>query len=289
MLPIPRTAHSPQYPGDSRHVLARMETPSCAVGELRYAAGLCIARHYHDTANLIYILDGAHWSAHGRGGDRCLPGTVRFLPAGDAHENYFPVSSRCVGVELRPSLVNLAREQGATLCAPGEVALPRAPGLAARLRRELRRNDIAAPLSVDLLVLELLLAGVRSSPPRREPIPTWLLRVREMLHEEGTGRLTLAELARCAGRHPVQVSRQFHHHFGCTVGEYVRRSRVARAQLLLASGALSLAEIALACGFSDQSHFTTAFRRLAGVPPHRYRALGSSRRNGGAHTIPSVM
>ena len=28
---------------------------------------------------------------------------------------------------------------------------------------------------------------------------------------------------------------------------------------------------ALACGFSDQSHFTKAFRRLTGVPPQRYR------------------
>jgi len=34
---------------------------------------------------------------------------------------------------------------------------------------------------------------------------------------------------------------------------------------------LEITEIALACGFSDQSHFTTAFRRLTGVPPHRYR------------------
>jgi AraC-like DNA-binding protein len=39
----------------------------------------------------------------------------------------------------------------------------------------------------------------------------------------------------------------------------------------LHSRELELAEIALACGFSDQSHFTTAFRRLTGISPHRYR------------------
>jgi AraC-like DNA-binding protein len=40
---------------------------------------------------------------------------------------------------------------------------------------------------------------------------------------------------------------------------------------------LEVAEIALACGFSDQSHFTTAFRRLTGIPPHRYRLQISGR------------
>jgi AraC-like DNA-binding protein len=92
-----------------------------------------------------------------------------------------------------------------------------------------------------------------------------------MLQEQQHPRLTLAELSRCAGRHPVQISRQFHRHFGCTISEYMRRVRIARAQSMLSCRDLEVAEIALACGFSDQSHFTTAFRKLAGMPPHRYR------------------
>jgi AraC-like DNA-binding protein len=34
---------------------------------------------------------------------------------------------------------------------------------------------------------------------------------------------------------------------------------------------LEITDIALACGFTDQSHFTTAFRKVTGLPPHRYR------------------
>jgi AraC family transcriptional regulator len=68
----------------------------------------------------------------------------------------------------------------------------------------------------------------------------------------------------------VQVSRQFHHYFGCTISEYVRRVRVARAQSLMTRGDMSVAEIALACGFYDQSHFTTTFTRLAGLPPRQW-------------------
>ena len=70
----------------------------------------------------------------------------------------------------------------------------------------------------------------------------------------------------------MQVSRTFHRHFGCSLSEYVRRVRVARAQVLLRRGELPLSAIALECGFCDQSRFTTTFRRLSGVPPQRYRA-----------------
>jgi AraC family transcriptional regulator len=57
----------------------------------------------------------------------------------------------------------------------------------------------------------------------------------------------------------------------CTMSEYVRRARVARAQNLLRHASLGITEIALACGFADQSHFTRAFSRVTGMPPGRYR------------------
>jgi AraC family transcriptional regulator len=100
-----------------------------------------------------------------------------------------------------------------------------------------------------------------------------------MLHEEMNSRRTLMDLSRCAGRHPVQICRQFHQHFGCTISEYLRRIRIANAQSLLSSTELEVAEIALACGFCDQSHFTSTFRRYAGIPPHQYRLQTTRRRS----------
>jgi AraC family transcriptional regulator len=127
-------------------------------------------------------------------------------------------------------------------------------------------------LDIDATILQLLLADSQvSASCGRRIIPAWLLSIREMLREQIHSRLALTDLATSVGRHPVQISRQFHQHFGCTIGEYLRRVRIARAQTLLARRDLKVAEIALACGFYDQSHFTTAFRRLTGMAPHRYR------------------
>ena len=266
------------YPGESRRVLDELETPTVKMEEMVYAPGLCVARHTHDTSNFIYIIAGAHWSGHGRGGDTCAPHTVRFLPAGEPHENYFPVGSRSLNIELRQPILQLAADHGPTVCSPGELAPPSTAALGARLQREFRQKDDLSRLEIEAAILQLLLADRQRSTLRRSSVPRWLLRIREMLREQEHPRLSLAELSRSVGRHPVQISRQFHHHFGCTIGEYMRRVRIARAQSLLSNRDLEVAEIALACGFSDQSHFTTAFRRLTGMPPHRYRLQISSKR-----------
>jgi AraC family transcriptional regulator len=55
------------------------------------------------------------------------------------------------------------------------------------------------------------------------------------------------------------------------VGEDLRRLRIDRASEQLVTGDLPLAEIALAAGFADQSHFSNVFRRRTGMSPSRFR------------------
>ncbi len=93
---------SPLYPGDSRRVVAETETAAVRIEEMVDSPGLCIARHSNDSASLIFIIAGVQWSGHCRGGDTRRPHTVGFLPG--AQENYFPVESRCLQIELRQSI-----------------------------------------------------------------------------------------------------------------------------------------------------------------------------------------
>ena len=265
------------YPGDLRRVVAEMETAAVRIEEMVYSPGLCIARHSHDSANLIFIVAGAHWSGYSRGGDTCLPHTVRFLPAGEAHENYFPVESRCLHIELRQSILDLASEHGTTIHVPGQVTRAGSTVLGQRLYREFRHRDTDSSLVIDGTILRLLLAD-ESYGMRSELIPHWLLQIREMLHEEPNRRRSLIDLSRHVGRHPVQISRQFHHHFGCTMSEYIRRIRISHAQSLLSCPDLEISDVALASGFCDQSHFTAIFRRVTGMSPRRFRLLISGNR-----------
>jgi AraC family transcriptional regulator len=59
---------------------------------------------------------------------------------------------------------------------------------------------------------------------------------------------------------------------GITPHQYLIQQRIERAKLLLKNRKLSLAEIAIACGFADQSHFTKSFKRWVGITPKAIRS-----------------
>ncbi|MGF1607590.1 MAG: helix-turn-helix domain-containing protein [Rhodothalassiaceae bacterium] len=98
-----------------------------------------------------------------------------------------------------------------------------------------------------------------------------LSRVLAMIDERLEEALSLATLAEAAGCSPFHLSRLFTSRLGCPPHAYLVRKRVERACALLDAGHLSLAQIALACGFSSQSHFTTMFKRQMAMTPGQYR------------------
>ena len=87
-------------------------------------------------------------------------------------------------------------------------------------------------------------------------------------------RLTgaLRQLAAVARLSPYHFARQFKRATGLAPHQYVILRRVEQAKHLLQVGTdLSLAEVALRAGFSDQSVFCLHFKRLVGVTPRQFR------------------
>lgn len=79
------------------------------------------------------------------------------------------------------------------------------------------------------------------------------------------------EAARAAGMSPSHFSRVVRRDLGRTFSSLVASRRIERARHLLARTDKSLVQIALDCGFCDQSHFSKAFRRHCGAAPLEYR------------------
>ena len=65
--------------------------------------------------------------------------------------------------------------------------------------------------------------------------------------------------------------RQFLASFHLTPQKYLRKLRLRIASRALISASEPLSELALDCGFADQSHFTREFRRQFGRTPRDYR------------------
>lgn len=87
--------------------------------------------------------------------------------------------------------------------------------------------------------------------------------------------LTLDQLASEAGLSTFHFAKMFRISFGIPPHRYLAERRVERARNLLRSGGLALAQMALACGYASQSHFTKAFRSATGITPGEWRNLHS--------------
>ena len=83
--------------------------------------------------------------------------------------------------------------------------------------------------------------------------------------------IALDELAALAGRSACHFLRCFKQSTGISPHRYITRRRIERASALLAAGELPLVDVALACGFADQSHFGRVFRRERNLTPMAYR------------------
>jgi AraC family transcriptional regulator len=95
--------------------------------------------------------------------------------------------------------------------------------------------------------------------------------VRDYVHEHLGEAITLDDLAASVALSRYHFARRFRAAVGTTPHEYVLQQRVARAQTLLTRTNYPLLDIALICGFADQSHFNRVFKKHTGVPPGHYR------------------
>lgn len=123
--------------------------------------------------------------------------------------------------------------------------------------------------------IDKLLVGTQSPIPnaRGGMADPSLRRVRDYVENHLNEDVSLGTLARVAGLSASHFVRAFHQAMGVTPHTYVLRRRVGRARRMMVESDLSLAEIALAAGFADQSHLARRFRQQTGLTPDRFRKL----------------
>lgn len=93
--------------------------------------------------------------------------------------------------------------------------------------------------------------------------------VKEFLDDFPAADAALEDLARLADLSPYYLVRQFRRHYGLPPHAYQVQNRLRLARTLLRQGQAP-ASVAIDCGFHDQSHLTTHFKRAMGVAPGQY-------------------
>ncbi|WP_158623484.1 AraC family transcriptional regulator [Corallococcus sp. CA053C] len=242
-------------------------------------------KHSHDAFSLCAYDAGAH-ALHLQG-QRVVAtkGSLLAIPPGEMHEGRAADAS--IGWAYRilyippPLLTRAAEEVGAPVGTLPGFASPvfqdgaLLEGFTATF--DALKDGAASALEREERLLRLLVVLLRrhsalTQRGRRVAACTpGVRRARELLEADPTRNITLDALARVAGLSPWHLVRAFHRQIGQTPQVYQRALRLRRAQVLLA-GTLPMAEVALACGFTDQSHLIKHFGRVLGVTPGAYRA-----------------
>lgn len=91
-------------------------------------------------------------------------------------------------------------------------------------------------------------------------------RARDYIEANIASGFSLEELERATGRGRWQLSRDFRATFATSPYRYLTLRRLDLARRMMREGR-AIAEIAYACGFSDQSHFGRAFKQTYGLTP----------------------
>jgi len=235
--------------------------------------------HAHSNAYLEVTLEGGYTLYRGDKAQTCQPWTVVYHPVGEVHSNSVPSTGvRILIVEIASRELPWIRE-----CCPfAEDSLTFEGGgpawFAARIYREFTHSDEMSPLVIEGLVLELL-ADILRRKARTSPkdAPEWLREADELIRTRFAERLTLADIASKVGIHPVHLAQEYRRHYKSTIGHRIRQLRIEQASKQMLESNASLVNVALASGFSDQSHFTVAFKNFTGTTPSAYR--GAFRRN----------
>jgi AraC-like DNA-binding protein len=191
----------------------------------------------------------------------------------------------CIPEELVSEFV-VGRYGGVTGQQAVPDALPNSAGLRERVRglgKLLKEGGDSLTCQWELFqILELMTsqapAGTAREMPRlRAEDAVTAARVRDWLDSRPAGRVDLYALAEETGRSRYQVLRAFKRRYGLPPHAYHLCVRIAESQRLLASGQ-SPAQVAIAAGFVDQSHFSKHFKRLVGVTPAQYaRSPGTAK------------
>lgn len=174
----------------------------------------------------------------------------------DPVEEFLPVYGM---VLADPALYHLAVSVGETL--------DRGDRWAGAIRRQLT-HAVAAHLLGTYTRLKPAPETVRGGLA-----PWQLRRAQDRIRADLAQAIDLRAVSESCGLSVSHFARAFRQSTGIAPHSWLTGERIARAKVMMRRKDRTLADIALACGFADQSHFTRAFAKNQGTTPGRWRRL----------------
>lgn len=267
--------------GQGDHVQYRRmpDIPGLVISTARFSE-FSFERHYHLDCHIALVAEGVQRQCFSGNAMLLARGSIQLLPPGEIHDGIAGADGAYTlrTFRLAPDLLQGLGED--------ITGTPNFPAQAASMLQDSRlaeqliklhltlQGGLADPLYTDTQVLDLLaslLARLRQPAPLAiDGKLSWqqLRQVRAYMEDHIGDKVRLEDLAAMLGIDRFRFLKLFKHSVGMTPYAWLLRLRLERAvQLINSNGGMTIAAIAQAVGFFDQSHFNRAFRSAYGVAP----------------------
>jgi AraC family transcriptional regulator len=231
--------------------------------------------HYHENPYFTFLLAGRSLDGNKKTRHECSAGSLLFQNMQEPHYNAKSKQyTRGFHVEIAPSWLGLFDVPVNGVEGSIRITDPALIANMYNVFKEMKLHNGESQLAIDALLVQLFSALSREKRSGDSRKPAWVSVVKEALHASPES-WKLIDLAKLANVHPVHLSRHFAKYFKAPLGDYIRTIKVQKALSLLPDKQLSLTEIAVECGFADQSHFIRSFKLCHKLTPLHYRKLFS--------------
>lgn len=224
--------------------------------------------HYHENPYFTFLLQGKLFESNKKQSYFLKAGSLLFHNWQDAHFNIKPPEyARGFHVEMN---INWFLNFNFKLSDfEGSINLenPVIKTLMNKVFVESKINDQYSNLSIEVLLLEIF-GNLKETEAKQHTNPNWVNKLKELLYEEETN-YSLKTLSLALEIHPVHLSREFPKYFGTGLGNFIRLTKLNKALYLIASNQFSMTEICYQCGFYDQSHFISNFKKIYSSTPSK--------------------
>ena len=241
-----------------------------------YEAGTRQAPHAHDDLQITVVLRGTVEERVGASLERASALSVVVKDPGVMHEDHFGRAGALTArLSLeRATLADLVEHpQRASAWRWTHEAMVAIPFLRIVARGVEGRGHFARD-DDDILDLVAAVSARLYEPARGQP--RWLEEAVAQMRDGWRPGLTVRDVARAAGVHPVYFARCVRRWHGIGAADLLRRSRLRHAARHVADGDPTIATVAHATGFADEAHLCREFSRAAGMPPARFRRLANA-------------
>ena len=248
-------------------LLSTLRVEGCTLSLARYAPGMRMPFHAHDTMDIGFVLSGSLEEEVGRDRRLAFSGSVVIKPAGTVHRNVFGregalmLGLRFCDMELDESTKRSLRKWNWL----SSIVVAR---FAFNVSQSVQRGSPAANISQD--VADLLAAIVNEITHDRANIPKWLNDLRRRIETDDS---PIAAIAQELSLHQIYIARKFRAAFGCSPREYRSRARMMRALQLLSDREMTLSAAGQRGGFADHAHLSRQAKQLLGLSPSALRSL----------------